>query len=178
MSTRGVIGTGAVVWALALGISVRAHLDAPAAAPAAIEVQKPAKRAAAPPSPAPPANTDCLMCHEDDSAARADGRPVVVKPAVFEKSIHGSLACVDCHQDLATLTEFPHPETLARVACATCHSDAVEKYKVGAHAAARAKGTSVAATCVDCRELNPAPDAAPLVVAFRNAKIAVRFRAP
>lgn len=150
MSTRGVIGTGVVVWALALGISVRAYHGAPAAAPAALEAQKPRKPVAAPPSPAPPANTDCLMCHEDDSAVRADGRPVVVKAAVFEKSIHGSFACVDCHQDLARLAEFPHPEKLAKVACATCHTDPTEKYKVSAHAAARAKGTIVAATCVDC----------------------------
>lgn len=147
MSTRGVIGTGVAVWALVLGISVRAHIGAPLPAPSARPAQKPA---AAAPAPTPPANTDCLTCHEDDSAARADGRPVVVKPAVFDKSIHATLACVDCHQDLATLKEFPHPDKLAKVDCATCHTDTVEKYKVGVHAAARAQGTTVAATCVDC----------------------------
>jgi nitrate/TMAO reductase-like tetraheme cytochrome c subunit len=147
MSTRGVIGTGVAVWALALGISVRAYLGPPVAAPAAASAQK---RAAAPAAPAPPANTDCLACHEDDSAARADGRPVVVKQAVFEKSIHGSLACVDCHQDLAHLAELPHPEKLAKVTCAACHADTVDKYNTSVHASARAQGTSVAATCVDC----------------------------
>jgi nitrate/TMAO reductase-like tetraheme cytochrome c subunit len=128
-------------------MSVRAHFGAPAAAPVPIPQKK---AAAAPAAPTPPANADCLACHEDDSAARADGRPVVVKPAVFEKSIHGSLGCVDCHQDLAALTELPHPEKLARVDCATCHTDTVEQYKVSVHAAARSHGTTVAATCVDC----------------------------
>lgn len=147
MSTRGVLGTAVAVWALALGISVRAHYRPPEAAPAAVAIQKPAT---APALAAPPANTDCLMCHEDDSAARADGRPVVVKPAVFEKSIHGTLACVDCHQDLAATPEFPHPEKLAKVDCATCHTDSVDKYKVSVHAAARAQGATIAASCVDC----------------------------
>ena len=147
MSTRGVIGIGVAAWGLALGMSVRAHPVVAAAAPPAVAAQKPA---AAPAAPTPPANSDCLMCHEDDSAARADGRPVVVKPAAFEKSIHGSMSCVDCHQDLAALTEFPHPEKLAKVVCAACHTDAVEKYGVSAHAKARAKGASDAADCVDC----------------------------
>ena len=146
MSTRGVLGTAVAVWALALGISVRAHTGAPAARPAPI----PQKKSAAPAAPAPPANADCLACHGDDSAVRADGRPVVVKPDKFEASIHGSLGCVDCHQDLAALAEFPHPERLAKVDCATCHGDTVEKYKASVHAAARAQGTTVAATCVDC----------------------------
>ena len=88
--------------------------------------------------PAPPANDDCLACHEDDSAARADGRPVVVKQAVFDDSMHGPLACVDCHQDLAKLTEFPHPEKLAKVDCATCH-DTVRRSTTRACTRARAR---------------------------------------
>ena len=142
MSTRGVLGTAVAVWALALGISVRALPGVPATPEQ--------KKAAAPPAPVAPANTDCLACHEDDAAVRGDGRPVVVKQATFEKSIHGGLACVDCHQDLAALAEFPHAEKLAKVDCATCHTDTVEKYKVSVHAAARTQGTTVAATCVDC----------------------------
>ncbi len=144
MRTRGVLATAVAVWALALGISVRAHPGASAAAAV------PPQKTTAPATPAAPANTDCLMCHEDESLVRADGRSVAVKPAAFEKSIHGSLACVDCHQDLATFTDFPHPEKLAKVDCSMCHTDTVEKYQASVHAAARAQGTLVAATCVDC----------------------------
>lgn len=149
MSTRGVIGIGVAAWALAVGISVRA--DRAPEGPAATAAPSPQQAATA---PAPPANTDCFACHEDDSAARADGRPVVVKQAVFEKSVHGPLGCVDCHQDLAKMTELPHPEKLAKVDCATCHTDSVEKYKAGVHASARAKGTTVAARCVDCHGMH------------------------
>jgi hypothetical protein len=132
------------VWSLALTLSVRAQ------APASPAPQGAAAAAA----PAAPGNADCLVCHEDDSAARADGRPVVVKPDAFGKSVHAPLACVDCHADLATTTEFPHPEKLARVDCSTCHSDPVAQYRQSAHARARAQGTTVAATCVDCHGMH------------------------
>jgi hypothetical protein len=134
------------VWALALGLSVRAHTGASPGSPPPIQQ----KKSAAPAAPAPPANADCLACHGDEAAVRADGRPVVVAAEKFEKSIHGSLGCVDCHQDLAALAEFPHPDKLKTVDCATCHGDTVDKYKVSVHAAAHAQGTTVAATCVDC----------------------------
>ena len=57
--------------------------------------------------------------------------------------------CVDCHADLAH-AELPHPEKLAKVDCASCHADEVALYKQSAHAAARAGGAEVAATCTSC----------------------------
>jgi nitrate/TMAO reductase-like tetraheme cytochrome c subunit len=122
---------------------VRAHQTAPSA---------PSPSTAATPDTAaqPPANADCLTCHDDDSAARANGTPVIVKAAVFAGSIHGALGCTDCHQDLQKASEFPHAEKLARVDCATCHEDAVQKYKVSVHAKARRNGSAFAATCSDC----------------------------
>ena len=36
---------------------------------------------------------------------------------------HGPLECVDCHKDLAKVQDFPHPEKLARVDCASCHGE-------------------------------------------------------
>ncbi|HSC27760.1 MAG TPA: hypothetical protein VLD67_10830 [Vicinamibacterales bacterium] len=139
-----VVAYAVVVWALALALPVRALPSTAAAAPGAAQAA----------AQAAPANADCLICHEDASAARADGRPVVVTPGVFEKSIHGILSCVDCHTDLATNVEFPHPEKLARVDCATCHSEAVEKYREGVHAQARASGSASAAACVDCHGMH------------------------
>lgn len=153
MRIRGLLASSVAVWTLALSFSVRAT-------PAPAATQQPP--AAAPPAAAPPANADCFMCHEDDGAARTDGTKVVVKPAVFEASVHGVLSCVDCHQDLAT-GELPHPEKLQKVDCSTCHSDAADLFKVSAHAKARDNGSTVAASCVDCHgthDIKPKSDAA------------------
>ena len=101
-------------------------------------------------APKPPANDDCLACHGDPAAARANGTLVAVAGPVFEASKHGPMACVDCHADLAALTEFPHPDTLKKVNCASCHDAAQDTYTRGIHAQARRNGGMLAATCVDC----------------------------
>ena len=80
---------------------------------------------------------------------RGDGRPVVVQTESFAQSVHGFLSCVDCHADLATLTELPHPDALAPVDCATCHDDAATRLAVSVHADVRdAAGAGV--TCAAC----------------------------
>ena len=63
--------------------------------------------------PKPPANDDCLACH-DATATRPNGQSMAVDAKRFETSTHGPMACVDCHADLATLTEFPHADKLAK----------------------------------------------------------------
>jgi hypothetical protein len=91
-----------------------------------------------PAAPKPPANEDCAACHED-----------AAKP--FADSVHAPAACVDCHQDLATLQEFPHPEKLARVSCASCHDEVASQYHDSIHAWAKEKaGLKSAPTCADC----------------------------
>jgi predicted CXXCH cytochrome family protein len=78
------------------------------------------------PAVKPPSNADCLTCHGDSSAARADGRSVLVSEKKFAASVHGAagLACVDCHADLAKTSEFPHKERLKPVDCVACHDAA------------------------------------------------------
>jgi hypothetical protein len=183
MFLRRLIVAAAAVWALAVGWSIRTDARSPLQPSAA---QPPAATA-----PAPPANADCLACHEDDAAARADGRPVVVKGPVFESSIHGSLSCVDCHADLAKLTELPHPEKLAKVDCATCHTDAVEKFTQSVHAQAATRGSADAPTCVSCHgthDIKPSSDpqsrtyhlniAATCATCHGNAEVAARAGMP
>ncbi len=112
-------------------------------------------------APTPPANDDCLACHGDASVTRADHTSVAVDATVFEASMHGPMACVDCHQDLATVTDFPHPDTLAKVDCGTCHEDTVKAYAEGVHARARQGGGLLAATCTDCHgthDIKPSSD--------------------
>ncbi len=108
---------------------------------------------AKPAAPKPPSNDDCLGCHEDPSGKRADGSSIFVDKKVYEASVHGAAgaACVDCHQDLAKTTDFPHPEKLAKPDCSACHAQQAEDYAKSWHAAARAKDPkSKAAWCSDC----------------------------
>jgi hypothetical protein len=113
--------------------------------------------------PKPPTNDDCLMCHSDAGTVRADGRPVVVSPETFAGSVHGQagIACVDCHTDLAAVTEWPHPAPLGPAQCSACHESATTAYARGVHAQARAAGRTLAATCVDCHgvhDIKPSSD--------------------
>jgi hypothetical protein len=115
-------------------------------------------------APKPPTNDDCLTCHSDPGAARANGSSVEVKVPQFAASIHGAagVACVDCHVDLAKVAEFPHPEKLQPAQCASCHDDAVAAYNTSVHAQARRSGKNLtAATCVDCHgthDIKPSSD--------------------
>ncbi len=143
MRTRVVFTAALVVWTLALCVTARTT-TAPAAQPA----QPPAAAA-----PAAPTNDDCLTCHGEESMVRADGRPVFVKRPNFAASVHAGMSCTDCHTDVAK-AELPHAEKLAKVDCSMCHPEPVEKYSVSAHAKARANGTTVAATCVDCHGMH------------------------
>ena len=100
--------------------------------------------------PKPPSNDDCVACH-DASATRANGTSVALDAKAFEASAHGPMACVDCHADLATLTEFPHADMLAKVSCASCHGDIGSKYHDSIHAKGRERsGLVVSPGCADC----------------------------
>jgi hypothetical protein len=132
------------------------------AATASLALAAPQKPAA----PKAPGNDDCLGCHGDAGAVRADGRSVAVKPEAFAESIHGlsGLACVDCHTDLARAAEFPHAEKLAPAQCASCHDKAVATYDTSVHAQARRSGGNLAAAaCADCHgshDIRPSSDTA------------------
>ena len=108
----------------------------------------PAVFAASAAAPAP-GNDDCLACHDDATLTASDGRSIAVAQKAFADSIHGPMACTDCHADLAH-AEFPHAEKLAKVDCSSCHADAVAAYGKGVHAEARQAGNVSAAKCTDC----------------------------
>ena len=118
-------------------------------APVAVWAQEPA---------AAPTTADCFLCHSDATATRANGTSIGVAPDVFGKSIHGQMACVDCHADLATTTEFPHPEKVQRVSCATCHDEPVKMHASSVHAQADKGATCV--TCHGAHDILPSSDPA------------------
>ena len=62
---------------------------------------------------------DCLTCHADKGLQDAAGHNISVDGDTFGQSIHGSLNCSDCHADIK---EYPHPDKIAKVKCATCHA--------------------------------------------------------
>jgi hypothetical protein len=101
--------------------------------------------------PKPPVNDDCLACHGDPDVKRVNGTPVALDAPVLAASTHGQLACVDCHADLAAVAEFPHPDALKKVACATCHDAIGTTYLDSIHSRAREKsGLNVSPACANC----------------------------
>jgi hypothetical protein len=121
------------------------------------------RAAAPPPAQTSPSNDDCLICHSDSEAKRADGRSISVNPEAFAASMHGQIGitCVSCHADLET-AELPHAEKLAPAQCSGCHDDAVTAYGTGVHAQARRLAENLAAaSCADCHgahDIRPSAD--------------------
>ena len=101
--------------------------------------------------PAPSPNDACLMCHSDAGAKNAEGKSIAVDAKNFAASVHGQMnfKCTDCHSD-ASAEKLPHEPKLKPANCASCHEAPVKEYLSTAHAKARLKGNTVAATCGDC----------------------------
>ncbi|HQR44398.1 MAG TPA: cytochrome b/b6 domain-containing protein [Thermoanaerobaculia bacterium] len=119
----------------------------------------PALRALAPLAAADDPNGTCLDCHSDATLTRplpgGGTQSLAVDPAVFAKSMHGSLACVDCHADLKKVTDFPHAEKLKPVNCAACHDKPAAEVGAGAH-----KGQLTCAGCHGTHDIREAKDVA------------------
>ncbi|MCP2620351.1 cytochrome c3 family protein, partial [Candidatus Aminicenantes bacterium AC-334-K16] len=97
-------------------------------------------------------NDDCATCHTDPELTTKRGRRVIslfVDFKKFGRSVHGSLDCIDCHQD-AAVEDFPHPERLAKVNCTMCHDKAGEEFFAGIHGQALKRGAPYAPDCVEC----------------------------
>jgi predicted CXXCH cytochrome family protein len=77
------------------------------------------------------AQTDCLACHGDASMQDAAGHSIGVNADKFHASVHGTLACSDCHKDIKA---YPHPDKIAPVQCETCHADEAAGLNGSVHA--------------------------------------------
>ena len=89
--------------------------------------------AAAPASP-PVKGQECAGCHEVDVPR-------------FEKSIHRSLGCRDCHSGI---TKLPHADKPPKVNCASCHTDEAKEYAASVHGSAKKSGMTDSASCTSC----------------------------
>lgn len=77
------------------------------------------------------AQTDCLSCHGDPTLQDGSGKSIGVDAGKFHGSVHGSLACTDCHSGIKA---YPHPDKPAAVECTTCHSDEAKGLSGSVHA--------------------------------------------
>ncbi len=76
---------------------------------------------------------DCAQCHE--------------QPHTIAGSAHASVGCLTCHRNH---NQFPHPEGIAKPACADCHQDVAAENRLGVHGRARAHGNQSAPDCAVC----------------------------
>jgi predicted CXXCH cytochrome family protein len=92
---------------------------------------------------------DCLACHGDETLTGTRGGreiSVHVSAAQFAASVHGGLACIDCHEDLAGTQG--HDEEVKPVQCGTCHGDEVKAVAASVHGVR--SGGRASEACVNC----------------------------
>ncbi len=87
------------------------------------------------------AQTDCLSCHGDTTMQDAAGHNVGVNGDTFKASVHGGLACKDCHTNIKA---YPHPDKVEPVKCVACHADEVANSAGSVHASVPGH------TCASC----------------------------
>ncbi len=94
------------------------------------------------------ANADCYSCHGQK------GMRGYVDRVALEQSVHGRVACVRCHLDIAG---YPHAG-VSGVNCGICHflgregapQEQAQQYKLSVHGKAAAAGNTAAPGCQTC----------------------------
>jgi cytochrome b subunit of formate dehydrogenase/nitrate/TMAO reductase-like tetraheme cytochrome c subunit len=124
-------------------------------APRAAAQDKPAAKA--PDKALDSASQDCLECHADASlftelkSPRHGGATAfVVDKALFARSVHGGMACSDCHMGFE---DAPHTKEAVSVTCASCHQDEADKLAASVHGGAKTRDGR-AVTCTDCHGIH------------------------
>ena len=99
-----------------------------------------------------PSDADCLACHGDAGLKNGQGQSLFVDGGGYAASIHGTagLSCVDCHADLAAVTDFPHLAPLKAVDCSSCHGDETAAVGSSVHGRSEMPQARVAVSCQDC----------------------------
>ena len=62
----------------------------------------------------------CLACHGQPDLKSEKGANISIRAEKHAASVHGILACKDCH---ANINDFPHPAKISKVQCASCHAE-------------------------------------------------------
>ncbi len=74
----------------------------------------------------------CLACHGQAGMTSAGGQSISIDPTKHAASVHGTLACQDCH---STIKDYPHPAKVVKIQCATCHADEASHVPASVHSA-------------------------------------------
>jgi cytochrome b subunit of formate dehydrogenase len=73
----------------------------------------------------------CLTCHGQPEMKSEGGGNIAIDPDKHTASVHGALACIDCH---ASIRDYPHPAKVPKVQCQTCHEDEATHFSASIHA--------------------------------------------
>lgn len=96
-------------------------------------------------------NSDCLMCHEDNTlTGTRNGKKisVYVNEKKLSASVHSDVDCISCHIDLSGMDV--HEEDVEKAKCNMCHDDIQARYDKSLHGVAFSKGDKLAPSCQDC----------------------------
>ena len=98
-------------------------------------------------------NDLCISCHEDDTLSKTR-RGIDVSLHVTDEHLEGSphegFNCVDCHEDLYGIEDFPHWKNLELPFCGNCHEGAQEEFIDHFFEPLKKKGYTTIPTCTDC----------------------------
>lgn len=111
----------------------------------------------------PPNNAECLLCHSqpDQTLTLPSGETlaITVIPAMYGRSVHWDMYCVDCHTGIK---DYPHPENPAqnrrefalqfKETCKDCHDVQYDQVVDSIHQTALDAGNENAPACNDCHD--------------------------
>ena len=97
-------------------------------------------------------NDDCFSCHDDPEMISDERVSLSVNPEVFQTSIHGTeeIECIDCHEQLSDVDDYPHDAPLDPVDCSMCHDEEAEDYAESTHGEGFAAGDPSVPVCSTC----------------------------
>lgn len=129
-------------------------------------------RAAQAKSPQPlKQDENCLACHGQAGMTSGSGKNISIDPTKHAASVHGTLACQDCH---STIKDYPHPAKVVKIQCATCHADEASHVPNSIHSAL---GDAACASCHgNAHEVATAAQLTPARCAQCHADEAKEFR--
>lgn len=98
---------------------------------------------------------DCLSCHGDrdlpPETERGKGLNLYVDEGHLAGSVHGELACTDCHGGAKSFEDVPHNEGKPlSLQCRDCHEKEVDQYRQSIHGLWHERGDEQSADCADC----------------------------
>ncbi len=101
----------------------------------------------------------------------SNGKSISIDPAKHAASVHGTLACNDCH---TTVKDYPHAAKVPKVQCSSCHAEEAAHVGTSIHAAL---GEGACQSCHgDPHEVAAATQTAPSQCAQCHADEVKEFR--